>query len=103
MAPMFEPREDPREQAPTSARGRAGAYLGFVVGFGIGWLVWDRVVIALLRDTPTPDNLSGDPAAWIFYGSFALCVSLALFVVAVIGEWIGSRRRRASRTAQRDL
>ena len=103
MAPMFEPREDPREKAPASTGGRAGAYLGFVVGFGIGWLVWDRVVITLLRDTPTSDNPSGDPAAWIFYGSLAVCVGLALFVVTVIGEWIGSRRRRSSRAAGGDL
>lgn len=69
------------------------AVLGFVLGFGIGWLAWDRVALPLLRSTPTADNPSGDPADWLYYGSLIACVGITLFVVAVIGEFLGSRRR----------
>lgn len=95
---MFEPHEDPRtEQVPSKTPGSLGFVLGFVIGFGVGWLLWDKVVLPALRSTPTADNPTGDPTGWIYYGSLALCVAVSLFVVSVIGEWLGSRRLKAAR------
>lgn len=94
---MFEPHDDRRlDDAPSKAPGRIAAVLGFVLGFGVGWLVWARLVVPALSGDPTPENPSGQPADWIHYVSLALCVAVSLFVVSVIGEWIGSRRRRRS-------
>ncbi len=92
---MFEPHEDRREDdTPKSARG--AGILGFIVGAGVGWLVWYFAVRPLLDGTPTPDNPSGDPSELIHYGSLVLCLLVALFAVAVIGEWLGKRRRETS-------
>ena len=51
-------------------------------------------MVPALSGDPTAENPSGQPAEWIYYGSLALCVAVSLFVVSVIGEWIGSRRRK---------
>lgn len=92
---MFEPHEDRREDdTPKSARG-AGV-LGFIVGAGIGWLVWYFGVRPLLEGTPTQENPSGAPSELIHYGSLVLCLLVALFVVAVIGERLGKRRARST-------
>ena len=83
---MFEPHEDRREEA-RSASGRLGALVGFVIGAAAGWLVWFALVLPRLDETAS---------ALIHYGSLVLCLAVALFVVAVIGEWIGSRRRKSA-------
>lgn len=90
MCSMFEPHEDRREQT-SRAPGRVAALLGFVLGFGIGWLVWAALVLPALSTAPSEDNPSGDPTEWLYYGSLAVCLVLALFVVAVLGEWLGRR------------
>lgn len=92
---MFEPHDDRRtEDVPSKAGGRVVAVAGFVIGFAVGWLAWDRLVVPALSGDPTAENPSGQPAEWIYYGSLALCVAVSLFVVSVIGEWIGIRRRK---------
>jgi hypothetical protein len=89
---MFGPHDDRREDTiPRSARGPA--ILGFVVGAGLGWLIWYFGLLPLLEGEPTQDNPSGGPSEWIYYGSLVLCLLISLFVVAVIGEWLGKRRR----------
>jgi len=92
---MFEPHDDRRPEE-SSASGRVGGVLGFVLGFGIGWLAWYVLIRPALTSEPTVDNPSGEAAWWIHYGSLIGCVVLALFIVAVMGEWLGSRRRKSS-------
>lgn len=92
MCSMFEPHEDRRELT-SRAPGRVAALLGFVLGFGIGWLVWAALVLPALRTGPSVDNPSGDPTEWLYYGSLVVCLVLALFVVAVLGEWLERRRQ----------
>ena len=93
MSLMFEPHED-RRAAETTTRGWPASVLGFVLGFGIGWLAWFALIRPALTSEPTADNPSGEAAGWIYYGSLIATVVLALFIVAVVGEWIGSRRRK---------
>lgn len=90
---MFEPHEDRREQTAVKS-GRGLAILGFVIGAGIGWLIWYLAVLPRLEGSPSEENPSGGPSEWIYYGSLVLCLVIALFVVAVLGEWIGKRRRK---------
>ena len=92
---MFEPHDDHREE-PALASGRVTAILGFVIGAVAGWLVWYFLVLPLLEGPATADNPSGGPSEWIYYGSLVLCLVGALFVVAVLGEWLGKRRRQGS-------
>ncbi len=89
---MFEPHEDRREE-PALASGRMNAVLGFVIGAVVGWLVWYFLVLRLVEAPSTPENPSGGPSDWIYYGSLVLCLVGALFIVSVIGEWLGKRRR----------
>jgi hypothetical protein len=70
------------------------SFLGFVIGIALGWLLWAKVVLPALSGDATPDNPSGQPSDWVYFGSLALCAAVVLVIVAILGELVSIVRRR---------
>ena len=95
---MIDPHNEPHDDEPsTFAEGRLAGILGFVLGCAVGWAAWHFLVVPFITPAATVDNPDAAPADWLYYGTLVGCMIVALFIVAVIGEFIGSRRKKARR------